>query len=272
MAPFHFKAATRPSTGIIISCPHAGTDFPEEIRPRMEPDLAADPIDTDWHVEKLYAFAPEMGIPIIWGRYSRYVIDLNRDLDSKPLYADKRLETGLIPATTFAGRPIAANQSVTDQEKQRRIDLYYRPYHEGLRQLADEILAKVGHVLILEGHSIRRHVPTIRKDPFPDLMLGNDSDRTCPPEVLAAARQGLAGTESSFSISANDPFRGGFITRSHARPRDGIHTLQLEMSQDLYMDEQSFQLNPAKAAKIQKALTAMTERIISALRLYHEKR
>jgi N-formylglutamate deformylase len=47
-----------------------------------------------------------MGITIIHAVYSRWVIDLNRDPDSKPLYTDGRIITPLCPTTDFFGTPI----------------------------------------------------------------------------------------------------------------------------------------------------------------------
>src|SRR3546814_13543089 len=40
-----------------------------------------------------------------------------------------------------------------------------------------------------------------------------------------------------YSHAANGRFKGGYITRSHGRPADGIHAVQLELTQRTYMDE-----------------------------------
>src|SRR5687767_11852699 len=106
MEPFKIQEATSAAVPIIISIPHCGTSFPEELLNEFKPDLIRFPDDTDWFVEKLYDFAPGMGMKIVHAVYSRWVIDLNRDPENKPLYTDGRLMTGLCPVTDFTGAPL----------------------------------------------------------------------------------------------------------------------------------------------------------------------
>jgi N-formylglutamate amidohydrolase len=35
----------------------------------------------------------------------------------------------------------------------------------------------------------------------------------------------------------NGRFKGGYITRAYGRPAEGVHAVQLELSQIIYMDE-----------------------------------
>ncbi|MBT7647021.1 MAG: N-formylglutamate deformylase, partial [Rhodospirillaceae bacterium] len=59
---------------LIISMPHVGTHLPADISDTMTP-LARHVPDTDWHVDRLYAFARERGATMIASTHSRYVID-----------------------------------------------------------------------------------------------------------------------------------------------------------------------------------------------------
>ena len=72
----------------VLSIPHSGIDFPSELKNKYNQELIAQPDDTDWYVDQLYNFASEMGITLIRAKYSRWVIDLNRDPKSAPLYDD----------------------------------------------------------------------------------------------------------------------------------------------------------------------------------------
>ena len=72
---------------ILLSVPHCGTYFPEDLHKHFDQKHLQYPDDTDWFVDKLYDFAPALGITMIVAQYSRYVIDLNRDPSGKPLYA-----------------------------------------------------------------------------------------------------------------------------------------------------------------------------------------
>lgn len=66
----------RGSTPLLVSVPHAGTSIPDEVRDRFV-ERAADVEDSDWHLDRLYAFVREMGAGLIVPIYSRYLIDLN---------------------------------------------------------------------------------------------------------------------------------------------------------------------------------------------------
>ncbi len=64
---------------LVVSIPHSGRFVPSNIRVQFKtpyPILA----NMDWYLDKLYDFLPDLGIPVLQANYSRYVIDLNREL------------------------------------------------------------------------------------------------------------------------------------------------------------------------------------------------
>ena len=40
-----------------------------------------------------------------------------------------------------------------------------------------------------------------------------------------------------FGPAHNDPYAGGYCTRHYGRPEEHVHSLQIELSRALYMDE-----------------------------------
>lgn len=247
---------TQPATQllpIVISVPHAGTAFPDDIQAELKPNLLP-PDDTDWFVHQLYDFATELGIPILKANYSRWVVDLNRNPDSSPLYHDGRVLTGLCTSTTFLGEPIYLDErtEVTSTEVARRKALYFKPYHEALQLLLDETKARFGQVLLWDCHSIRRLVPAIHAGPFPDLILGSADQTSASAELIALALQQLGS--GPYSLSHNTPFKGGYITRHFGRPEARQHALQLEMSKDVYMDDAEQAYDQARATQIRAIL------------------
>ena len=56
---------------LLISIPHLGTQIPDALRDRYT-DIAQTVADTDWHLDRLYAFAKELGATILGARISRY--------------------------------------------------------------------------------------------------------------------------------------------------------------------------------------------------------
>src|SRR6187431_2460409 len=140
MNPFNISQAKQNQVPILISVPHCGIDFPNELKDQYKPNLASSPDDTDWFVDQLYDFAPSMGITMITAVYSRWVIDLNRDPESKPLYSDGRIITGLCPTTTFLGEPLYNDErkEVDQTEVTRRLEKYYHPYYRKIQELLND--------------------------------------------------------------------------------------------------------------------------------------
>lgn len=264
MEPFKISRPKNSVVPILLSVPHCGTAFPDELKGQYVSSMAA-PDDTDWFVDRLYDFGSSMGITMISAVYSRWVIDLNRDPESKPLYSDGRIITALCPTTDFFGQSIYrdARKEVDQNEVSRRLPLYYRPYHLKLAELLDELLTKFGKVLLWDCHSIRRHVPTIHKDKFPDLILGDADGTSASPGLIEIALNNLE--QSSFDVSHNYPFKGGYITRHFGKPAQNQHALQLEMSKVLYMNNVETEYDEARADKVRKVLSQTIESLIDAL-------
>ncbi len=263
--PFVVIEPKQPIVPIILSVPHCGTDFPDEIRNDYVPEMMAAPDDTDWFVHQLYNFATELGITIIHAKYSRWAIDLNRDPESAPLYDDGRIITGLTTTTDFFGKSIyISDDRIPDQkEVERRLTEYYWPYYNKIQDLLDERLATFGKALLWDAHSIRHFVPTIRKEIFPDMILGNNDETTAHPELIETALHGL--TSGKFGVNHNTPFKGGHITRYFGKPEQNIHALQLEMNKILYMDDEERNFHEERANEMRAVLKPTFEALIHKL-------
>lgn len=257
---FEFHQGTLP---LLISIPHAGTKLPEDIARRLSEDARAVP-DTDWHVEKLYAFAARMGASVLKANYSRYVVDLNRPTDGRLLYPGQR-ETGLCPLATFDGAPLyAPGDAPTAQEIARRVEQYWKPYHEKLSATLTALRAQHGLALLWDAHSIRAEIPALFKGRLPDFNLGTGHDASCPPDI-AAALLTTAQAAAGFTAVLNGRFKGGYITRYYGRPAENIIAVQLELSQRAYMQEnkpRQWNASRAEAARqvIEKLLRVLLER------------
>ena len=252
MATEYFFEAGEIKLPILLSSPHSGTEFPDGLRPTLKSEFRKHPQDTDWFIHRLYGFVKELGIPMIHARYSRYVVDLNRDPEETSLYGDGRVETGLVPVMSFAQQSLYEGAEPDDEEKRLRVKCYHRPYHEKVQSVLSDIRSRFGVALLFDAHSIKRFVPSIRQTPFPDVILGNQRGKTAGNFLIESAWKTLEN--SAFSAAHNDPFMGGYITRHFGRPDEGQHALQLEMSQDLYMNESEATWNPEKALAVQRVL------------------
>lgn len=261
--PFEIISPTQPQVPILVSVPHCGTEIPESIRSQYNPDMIASIDDTDWFVDQLYDFAPELGIKMIKAKYSRWVIDLNRTADSTPLYNDGRVITALCPTTNFNDEPIYFKEGPDQEEINRRISSYYYPYYDQIKLELTKLQKQFRHVLFFDAHSIRKYVPGIREEKFPDLILGDADEKAADSKIIHTCEKMLSNT--GYSYSHNHPFKGGNLTRTFGQPDKKIHALQLEMAKTVYMDDSETRYDQNRADKIRKYLQVMFGELINAL-------
>lgn len=249
---------------LLISIPHLGTQIPDDLRDRYT-DVALTVADTDWHLDRLYAFARELGATMLGARMSRYVIDLNRPSNDESLYPGQTT-TGLCPTETFRGEPVyRAGCGPDAAEKARRVQTYWQPYHDTLTAELARLRERHANVLLWEAHSIASVLPRLFEGKLPDLNLGTQDGRTAVTAVQQAAID--AASESGFTWVANGRFKGGFITRQFGAPQQGIHAVQLEMCQSTYMYEDApFDYAPERAAQVQPILRKMVGGALAAVK------
>lgn len=249
----------------VLSIPHSGVGFPNELKDKYNQELISQPDDTDWFLQQLYDFASELGITIIYAKYSRWVIDLNRDPASKPLYNDGRIITALTPVTDFLGNKIYTKSEFEPDEKEvnRRLETYYWPYYKKIEELISNLQKDFKNVQFWDAHSIRSFVPTIRKEIFPEMILGDNDEKTAHKELIAIALNFLS--ESNFQVNHNDPFKGGHLTRYFGSPENNIHALQLEMIKSLYMEKDELIYDEERALKVKDVLKSTFKALIKKM-------
>jgi len=245
---------------LLISVPHDGRDIPDDIRGRMTEGGRSIP-DTDWDVAGLYEFATDLGASTVIANFSRYVVDLNRSPDDLSLYPGQ-VATGLCPEYTFAGEAIYRSGGVDDDERSRRVDQYWRPYHDRIRETLASLREQHGYALLWDAHSIPSEVPRLFDGELPELNLGSNGGASCKAAFEEAVF--AVAIASPFDAVLNGRFKGGYITRHYADPENGVHALQLEMAQRVYMCEETGSFNTTKAAVLGDTLQKMLSAFLAA--------
>jgi N-formylglutamate deformylase len=249
---------------LLISIPHLGTQIPKALS-HLYTEEAQTLADTDWHLDRLYAFAKELNATVIGAKISRYVIDLNRPPNDESLYPGQTT-TGLCPTETFRGEPVYKPGCIpSDTERAARIAQYWQPYHNTLHTELNRLRERHASVLLWEAHSIASILPRLFDDKLPDLNLGTQDGRTCASTVQDAAIAAMSA--SPYTWIANGRFKGGYITRSIGAPSRGIHAIQLEMCQSTYMNEDApFNYLSPKADAVQPTLRNMVVAALDAVK------
>jgi formiminoglutamase len=208
--------------------------IPEEAEPYCI--LTAEQIaeDGDVGAAEIYAFESEVEA-FISTDIARAIVDLNRA-------EDDRRPDGVVKTHTCWNVPVYRELPPEDVVK-RLLDLYYRPYHARLRELAE-----TGVRLGVDLHTMAASGPPVGPDPGverPWVCLSNAGGTTCPQEWIESLKSCF---EEVFgpNVLINDPFKGGFITRSHATE---LPWLQLELSRGPFMS------NAEKRRAVLHALT-----------------
>ena len=250
---FELHRGTAP---LLVSLPHSGELIPADLHGRYVPRALAVE-DTDWHLQRLYAFAAELGASVLRPRASRYVIDLNRPPDNAPMYPGAN-NTELCPTRFFTGDALYVDGGAPgDAEIAQRTARWWQPYHGALQGELERLRAAHGHVVLFDGHSIKSELPWLFEGKLPALNLGTVDGASCAPALRDALARVLAG-QDRYGHVVDGRFKGGYITRHYGRPARHVHAVQLEMIWECYMDEAPpYAYREDRAAEVTPLLRAL---------------
>jgi N-formylglutamate deformylase len=249
------------TTPLVLDSPHSGIEYPEDFRHICDLQVLRQAEDT--HVEKLYDFAPSMGIAWIEALFPRAYLDANRDvteideamldaswpdeISTDPKVLGKvRLGKGLIWRCTDDGVPLYSRKLTVD-EVRSRIDRCWRPFHAAVAQAIDDAHARHGYSIHIDCHSMPAVAGQYSTD-YPglvhaDFVIGDRDGTTALP---ALSRKVCAHLESlGYNVSYNHPYKGVELVRRYGDPARDRHSIQIEINRKLYMDEATLQLTPA---------------------------
>lgn len=166
--------------------------------------------------------AKALGAPLIEGRWSRLLIDLNRSTGRPKL----------IPAVAF-GEPVPGNANLSREERGRRIREYYRPFREEVRRAIEAESARSGRCLHLGIHTFTPQLGGHVRNA--DVGLLYDPAREWERRLAASWVPLLRN--AGFRVRRNYPYRGvadGHVTKLRRRWSAGRYAgIELEVNQAL---------------------------------------
>lgn len=246
-------------TPLVLDSPHSGVNYPDDFGHACDPLALRQAEDT--HVEKLYDFAPAMGVAWVEALFPRSYIDVNRnttevdvtlfdqpwpdavETDSAAL-AKVRLGKGLVWRMTDEGMPIYERPLSVD-EVRSRIERCWQPYHRAVQAAIDQAHARHGYCIHLNCHSMPSVASRYSSD-FPglvhaDFVIGDRDGTTASPALSRKVCDHLQ--ELGYSVSYNHPYKGVELVRRYGDPQRHRHSIQVEINRKLYMNERTLELH-----------------------------
>ncbi len=244
------SAPTGTARPLVVDSPHSGRAYPEDFGHAAP--LALLRRAEDAFVDDLYEDAPRHGAGFLKALFPRSYVDPNRHegeidpgmlADDWPhaIAASERTQMGL----GLIRRLIRGNVPVYDRllptaEIEDRIARFHRPYHDELEAMLAELHARFGAVWHINAHSMkalgRKQGKSIPRD---DFVLGDLEGESCDPDFTAFVAETLQGF--GYTVRINHPFKGAELVKRFGRPREGRHSLQIEVNRGLYMDEEKIE-------------------------------
>ncbi|MBO6891634.1 MAG: N-formylglutamate amidohydrolase [Roseibium sp.] len=234
---------------LVFDSPHSGSIYPDDFRHAI--DRMTLRRSEDAHVEELFAPAVREGAYLVHALFPRCYVDPNRNSDDidlsmidgtwdgevNPTFKTLQRGVGLIWKDMKAFGPVY-DRKLTAAEIRHRIDGFWRPYHQELQRMLDELHGAHGQVLHVNCHSMASMGDRTTEDgevPRPDFVIGDRDGSTCSPRMTDCVAETLR--QLGYSVAVNDPYKGFELVRRHGRPQDGRHSIQIEINRRLYMDE-----------------------------------
>lgn len=219
--PYFVHGAERQSRWV-VTCDHATNVVPPAINGG---DLGLPAADMTRHIASdpgaygvARALGEILGAPVVASNFSRLVIDPNRGEDDPTLIMQ-----------LYDGSIIPANRHVDAAERERRLDMCYRPYHAALDQFI------TGDVAVISVHSFTRQLRGRPPRPWEIGVLYPDGERLSPQFIKGLVARG------DLCVGDNQPYTGylpGDAIDSHATA-NGLHNTLIELRNDLIAEERS---------------------------------
>ena len=276
--PKKFISTSAGSTPLVLDSPHSGTDYPQDFGHVC--DLATLRRAEDTHVEKLYSFAPALGVAWVEAHFPRSYLDANRNVteidptmlsgvwpddlgeQDAAVKSKLRLGKGLIWRMTDDGLPLY-NRPLSVAEVQQRVAGCWQPYHAAVGSAIDAAHARHGYSIHINCHSMPA-ISSSHATDFPglvhaDFVIGNRDNTTSSESLVLFIQEQLA--QHGYSVEINHPYKGVELVRRYGKPEQHRHSVQLEINRKLYMDESALAMH-AGFEVLQRHLQSLVQQLL----------
>ena len=229
--------------GLVLIADHAGRALPDEYGDLGLPETEFDRhIAYDIGVERVTRRLAQLtGAPAVMARFSRLLIDPNRGDDDPTLIRQ-----------LYDGTVVPGNYPISEEERERRLDRYYRPYHDAVGAMVSSVHEATGAAPFV--FSVHSFTPVMQQQARPwHVGILWDLDDRAPRALIDALSR-----DPALVVGDNEPYDGalkGDTMFRHAIVNGFAHAL-IEIRQDLIADEAGADDWAARLAPIVAAINA----------------
>ncbi len=217
--PFRVERAGARGPFLLV-CEHAG-----RVVPRRLGTLGLAPHHFERHIaydlgalELARALAARLDAPLVWQPYSRLVCDCNRRPEAASFISELSEDT-----------PIPGNRGLSPEERRRRIEEVFRPFHDRVRELLErQLSAREGRLVFVTVHSFTPVFLGERREMEVGLLFNRHPQVARRVGPLLEARGVRLAYNAPYAMSDEEDFTVPF----HAERR-GLPSLEIEVRQDL---------------------------------------
>jgi N-formylglutamate amidohydrolase len=265
------------SLPIIISIPHSGTNYSRDFLKNILLSKKELEYSEDNYVDKILDTTLNNNFSFVKAKFPRSFIDVNRHpLEIDPLMLSSPIpkfsETnsiklkngiGLIHRVSYKGNKIY-DRLLTRREVIKRLLSHYFPYHKSLNMLIKKTKKNYKDILVLDFHSM----PSKSLDNNIDIVLGNNHNLSSNKIFSSKIIKYFNSYE--YSLSINNPYSGGYITKYYGNPIDGVNVLQIEINRSLYMNEKTLKILDNKMHLLSNNLYIIIKNLCKEIIKYNE--
>jgi len=236
------------NSSLILSSPHSGNFYPEDFLSLSNVELPDLNQNEDSLVDDLIDGTLDNSNIILKAVWSRSVVDVNRaindfhhndfdppilDLQPSPSkYA--RSGIGVIPIRSGISDKMYKSK-LPGRVGMKWLSLAWKSYHNTLNDLLKKTYSEFGHYVLFDFHSMPSISETTKK--HADIVLGDCHGKSINPNFIDFIETQLK--KNDLNIKRNSPYSGGYITKHYGKPKEGKHTIQIEINRSMYLNEKT---------------------------------
>ncbi|WP_447754010.1 N-formylglutamate amidohydrolase [Sphingopyxis fribergensis] len=240
-------AVNRPAASgpIVVSVPHAGRIYPPEILAAARVDRRdLERLEDSW-CDRIAGGARDAGATVVEALWARAVADCNRGEGqmapgevAMPLRAQfstpgrkERAGLGVVPTRLADCGPLW-KRPIDAAALDWRLEFFHRPYHAALADELAAARARFGHAVLIDLHSMPS-IPPGQPEHGARIVVGDHFGATAGRWLVDLVMASAARLDAT--VVRNQPYAGGHIVRTHGRPGQAIHAVQIEIDRSLYL-------------------------------------